>query len=44
MSNPNLFVDEKDIRFIERKMVNKGYGSVNLRTFIKKVLDNPKNW
>jgi hypothetical protein len=44
MRNPNMFIPESDIKFINNKMIKRGYGSPNLKRFINGVLDNPKNW
>lgn len=44
ISNPNMFIPENDIKFMNTKMIKRGYGSQNLKRFISGVLENPKNW
>ena len=32
------------MKFINIKLIKRGYGSINIRKFVESVLENPKNW
>ena len=44
INNPNYYILEKDMKVINNKMVQRGYGSQNLRKFSEAVLNDRSKW
>jgi len=44
IEHPDFFFLDKDIKFLNTKLIKRGYGSINIRKFIEAVLSDPKKW
>ena len=41
MEQTKLYLAEKDIKFIDEKLIKRGYGSNNLKRLVKNLIHNP---